>query len=65
MITYRAQLLSNRSCTVEKFHGQLNCFWYNMLPIFIVHFCLPKAHGQAPISGSIILAGLLLKIGGD
>lgn len=36
-----------------------------MLPIFIVHFYLPKAHGQAPISGSIIFAGLLLKIGVD
>lgn len=34
------------------------------LPMFIVHFWLPKAHVQAPISGSIILAGLLLKIGG-
>lgn len=34
------------------------------LPIFIVHFWLPKAHVQAPVSGSMILAGLLLKIGG-
>lgn len=34
------------------------------LPMFIVHFWLPKAHVQAPVSGSIILAGLLLKIGG-
>lgn len=34
------------------------------IPIFIVHFWLPKAHVQAPIAGSIILAGLLLKIGG-
>lgn len=36
-----------------------------MLLIFIVHFCLPKAHGQAQISVSIILAGLLLKNGDD
>lgn len=34
------------------------------LPMFIVHFWLPKAHVQAPVSGSMILAGLLLKIGG-
>lgn len=34
------------------------------LPIFIFHFWLPKAHVQAPVFGSIILAGLLLKIGG-
>nr|YP_010540354.1 NADH dehydrogenase subunit 4 [Singapora shinshana]UYF20496.1 NADH dehydrogenase subunit 4 [Singapora shinshana] len=34
------------------------------LPMFMVHFWLPKAHVQSPISGSMILAGLLLKIGG-
>nr|YP_010736814.1 NADH dehydrogenase subunit 4 [Macropsis irenae]WEP24688.1 NADH dehydrogenase subunit 4 [Macropsis irenae] len=34
------------------------------LPMFIVHFWLPKAHVQAPVSGSMILAGVLLKIGG-
>lgn len=34
------------------------------MPIFIVHLWLPKAHVEAPISGSIILAGVLLKLGG-
>nr|YP_009651005.1 NADH dehydrogenase subunit 4 [Macropsis notata]AOW43947.1 NADH dehydrogenase subunit 4 [Macropsis notata] len=34
------------------------------LPMFIVHFWLPSAHVQAPVSGSMILAGVLLKIGG-
>nr|WRK21500.1 NADH dehydrogenase subunit 4 [Nionia sp.] len=34
------------------------------LPMFMLHFWLPKAHVQAPVSGSMILAGLLLKIGG-
>nr|WRK21409.1 NADH dehydrogenase subunit 4 [Acostemma sp.] len=34
------------------------------LPMFMFHFWLPKAHVQAPISGSMILAGLMLKIGG-
>nr|YP_011036792.1 NADH dehydrogenase subunit 4 [Macropsidius duuschulus]WRK21474.1 NADH dehydrogenase subunit 4 [Macropsidius duuschulus] len=34
------------------------------LPMFILHFWLPKAHVQAPVSGSMILAGVLLKIGG-
>nr|ASM41863.1 NADH dehydrogenase subunit 4 [Scaphoideus nigrivalveus] len=34
------------------------------LPMFLVHFWLPKAHVQAPVSGSMILAGLMLKIGG-
>lgn len=34
------------------------------MPIFLVHLWLPKAHVEAPISGSIILAGVLLKLGG-
>lgn len=34
------------------------------MPIFIVHLWLPKAHVEAPISGSIILAAILLKLGG-
>jgi hypothetical protein len=34
------------------------------IPIFIVHLWLPKAHVEAPVSGSMILAGVLLKLGG-
>lgn len=33
-------------------------------PIYSVHLWLPKAHVEAPVSGSIILAGVLLKLGG-
>jgi len=33
-------------------------------PIFFFHQWLPKAHVEAPVGGSIILAGLLLKLGG-
>lgn len=33
------------------------------IPIFLFHLWLPKAHVEAPISGSIILAGVLLKLG--
>jgi NADH-ubiquinone oxidoreductase chain 4 len=34
------------------------------LPAFAVHLWLPKAHVEAPVAGSIILAGVLLKLGG-
>nr|QXJ42083.1 NADH dehydrogenase subunit 4 [Euprymna sp. Type 1 GS-2021] len=34
------------------------------LPMFSVHLWLPKAHVEAPIAGSMILAGILLKLGG-
>nr|AFY16788.1 NADH dehydrogenase subunit 4 [Dalcantha dilatata] len=34
------------------------------MPMTFIHFWLPKAHVEAPISGSMILAGVLLKLGG-
>lgn len=34
------------------------------IPMFTTHLWLPKAHVEAPIAGSIILAGVLLKLGG-
>merc|ERR1712095_165543 len=34
------------------------------LPRFGFHLWLPKAHVEAPVIGSIILAGVLLKLGG-
>nr|YP_010324828.1 NADH dehydrogenase subunit 4 [Ixodes sinensis]UNO53606.1 NADH dehydrogenase subunit 4 [Ixodes sinensis]UNO53710.1 NADH dehydrogenase subunit 4 [Ixodes sinensis] len=33
------------------------------VPMFFVHLWLPKAHVEAPISGSMILAAVLLKLG--
>lgn len=47
-------------------------FWWNFirlvflvkLPVFIIHLWLPKAHVEAPLVGSMILAGVLLKLGG-
>nr|QPM99859.1 NADH dehydrogenase subunit 4 [Haemaphysalis flava] len=33
------------------------------IPVFFFHLWLPKAHVEAPISGSMILAGVLLKLG--
>nr|URX54235.1 NADH dehydrogenase subunit 4 [Neotermes sp. 6 AB-2022a] len=50
----------------------LNSFFYFCMifaflvsmPMFLVHLWLPKAHVEAPVSGSMILAGVLLKLGG-
>nr|URX53897.1 NADH dehydrogenase subunit 4 [Cryptotermes kirbyi] len=52
--------------------GFLNNFFYFCMifaflvsmPMFLVHLWLPKAHVEAPVSGSMILAGVLLKLGG-
>nr|AZL93213.1 NADH dehydrogenase subunit 4 [Eupelmus sp. ZJUH_2016012] len=34
------------------------------LPVFLFHYWLPKAHVEAPLVGSMILAGVMLKLGG-
>ena len=33
------------------------------VPLFPVHTWLPDAHTQAPTAGSVILAGVMLKLG--
>jgi NADH-ubiquinone oxidoreductase chain 4 len=42
----------------------LNLAFFIKIPLFLVHLWLPKAHVEAPVPGSIILAGVLLKLGG-
>nr|UPX88260.1 NADH dehydrogenase subunit 4 [Eurycercus lamellatus] len=45
-------------------------FWMLLLafmvkmPLYLVHLWLPKAHVEAPVAGSMMLAGVLLKLGG-
>nr|YP_009114371.1 NADH dehydrogenase subunit 4 [Cyrestis thyodamas]AHL17273.1 NADH dehydrogenase subunit 4 [Cyrestis thyodamas]WGL40222.1 NADH dehydrogenase subunit 4 [Cyrestis thyodamas]WHN78788.1 NADH dehydrogenase subunit 4 [Cyrestis thyodamas] len=34
------------------------------MPMYFVHLWLPKAHVEAPVSGSMILAAIMLKLGG-
>lgn len=34
------------------------------MPMFLTHLWLPKAHVEAPVAGSMVLAGVLLKMGG-
>nr|YP_010352862.1 NADH dehydrogenase subunit 4 [Tropostreptus sigmatospinus]UOF70176.1 NADH dehydrogenase subunit 4 [Tropostreptus sigmatospinus]UOF70254.1 NADH dehydrogenase subunit 4 [Tropostreptus sigmatospinus] len=45
------------------FLGGVGAFLVKM-PMFFVHLWLPKAHVEAPVSGSMVLAGILLKMGG-
>nr|YP_010627087.1 NADH dehydrogenase subunit 4 [Tremoctopus violaceus]ATR85796.1 NADH dehydrogenase subunit 4 [Tremoctopus violaceus]WBK26778.1 NADH dehydrogenase subunit 4 [Tremoctopus violaceus] len=52
--------------------NSLDWYWYwglfialfVKLPLYFFHLWLPKAHVEAPISGSMILASVLLKLGG-
>lgn len=46
------------------FYLCINIVFFVKIPIYLIHLWLPKAHVEAPISGSIILAGVILKLGG-
>jgi NADH-ubiquinone oxidoreductase chain 4 len=46
------------------FYILVNFVFFIKIPMFFVHLWLPKAHVEAPVSGSIILAGIMLKLGG-
>ena len=50
------------------FYGKIFFFLFVLaflvkVPVFFVHLWLPKAHVEAPVAGSMILAGVLLKLG--
>nr|ALO76576.1 NADH deshydrogenase subunit 4 [Melyridae sp. 'Dasytidae' GENSP01] len=42
----------------------MNFVFFIKMPMYMVHLWLPKAHVEAPIAGSMILAGIMLKLGG-
>nr|YP_009500787.1 NADH dehydrogenase subunit 4 [Popillia japonica]AXA13799.1 NADH dehydrogenase subunit 4 [Popillia japonica] len=42
----------------------MNMVFFIKMPMFFVHLWLPKAHVEAPVAGSMILAGVMLKLGG-
>nr|QRV62610.1 NADH dehydrogenase subunit 4 [Nectoboreus dolerosus] len=48
---------------IYMFMSMIMAFLVKM-PMYLVHLWLPKAHVEAPVSGSMILAGILLKLGG-
>nr|YP_010373911.1 NADH dehydrogenase subunit 4 [Coomaniella copipes]UPI13479.1 NADH dehydrogenase subunit 4 [Coomaniella copipes] len=42
----------------------VNLVFLIKMPMYFFHLWLPKAHVEAPVSGSMILAGIMLKLGG-
>lgn len=65
-------LLIINSCTYLNFFNVSRGFWFCAIltvgfivktPMYIVHVWLPKAHVEAPVAGSMVLAGILLKLG--
>lgn len=62
--TLNFYLLNNYIFNYEILYFSLVIAFLVKIPIFLVHLWLPKAHVEAPVSGSIILAGIILKLGG-
>nr|YP_009441703.1 NADH dehydrogenase subunit 4 [Hydrochus carinatus]AOY39235.1 NADH dehydrogenase subunit 4 [Hydrochus carinatus] len=52
--------------TIDSFFIYLfmNMVFLVKMPMYFIHLWLPKAHVEAPVSGSMILAGIMLKLGG-
>nr|YP_009029807.1 NADH dehydrogenase subunit 4 [Gymnura poecilura]AHY81158.1 NADH dehydrogenase subunit 4 [Gymnura poecilura] len=57
---------------LQNSHSWTNKLWWSAcllaflvkMPLYGVHLWLPKAHVEAPIAGSMVLAAILLKLGG-
>nr|NP_008178.2 NADH dehydrogenase subunit 4 [Katharina tunicata] len=64
-------LLIMMSLPIMPYQAMISFWWLFIilvflvkLPIYSFHLWLPKAHVEAPVAGSMILAALLLKLGG-
>nr|YP_009919021.1 NADH dehydrogenase subunit 4 [Norellisoma spinimanum]QMP96614.1 NADH dehydrogenase subunit 4 [Norellisoma spinimanum] len=62
--TMNFYLLNNYMFNYEILYFSLILAFLVKMPMFLVHLWLPKAHVEAPVSGSMILAGIMLKLGG-
>lgn len=72
-ITYHATLLHSYRLFIVLYPSLvpsytiwliINVAFIVKLPLFLFHLWLPKAHVEAPVAGSIVLAAVLLKLGG-
>lgn len=62
--TYDLYLLKNEGMEIRfwSYLILIGAFFVKM-PIYLFHIWLPKAHVEAPVYGSIVLAAILLKLG--
>uniref|UniRef100_UPI0030E4DC8D NADH dehydrogenase subunit 4 n=1 Tax=Bisbalus citus TaxID=3127178 RepID=UPI0030E4DC8D len=63
ILQYWVQPLSNSWSNVFMWLACMMAFMVKM-PLYGLHLWLPKAHVEAPIAGSMVLAAILLKLGG-
>nr|WPW47521.1 NADH dehydrogenase subunit 4 [Manis crassicaudata] len=78
VLTYTQNMTGTLNMLVLQYWAKpMNDSWSNMLiwlacmmafmvkmPLYGLHLWLPKAHVEAPIAGSMVLAAVLLKLGG-
>nr|AAF03731.1 NADH dehydrogenase subunit 4 [Drosophila kepulauana]AAF03733.1 NADH dehydrogenase subunit 4 [Drosophila kohkoa] len=64
MGTMNFYLMNNFMFNYDLLYFCMMCAFLVKMPMFLVHLWLPKAHVEAPVSGSMILAGMMLKLGG-
>nr|AMH85703.1 NADH dehydrogenase subunit 4 [Ocyptamus sativus] len=62
--TMNFYLINNYNMNYMILYFSLILSFLVKMPMFLVHLWLPKAHVEAPIAGSMILAGIMLKLGG-
>nr|AHB23269.1 NADH dehydrogenase subunit 4 [Nyctereutes procyonoides koreensis]UPV69748.1 NADH dehydrogenase subunit 4 [Nyctereutes procyonoides koreensis] len=63
MVQYWARPLPNSWSNILLWLACMMAFMVKM-PLYGLHLWLPKAHVEAPIAGSMVLAAILLKLGG-
>nr|QJE70685.1 NADH dehydrogenase subunit 4 [Oryx dammah]QJE70698.1 NADH dehydrogenase subunit 4 [Oryx dammah] len=63
ILQYWVQPVSNSWSNIFMWLACMMAFMVKM-PLYGLHLWLPKAHVEAPIAGSMVLAAILLKLGG-
>nr|YP_007025121.1 NADH dehydrogenase subunit 4 [Crotaphatrema lamottei]AEK26865.1 NADH dehydrogenase subunit 4 [Crotaphatrema lamottei] len=69
--SFTGSMMTNMQLSNYETSMNSNIWWFACLmafmvkmPLYGLHLWLPKAHVEAPIAGSMILAAILLKLGG-